>query len=127
VRTAARSDRPKDDDGYVAVDAGVALLILALSAILSLQAIRVAYQAAAAALENKRAQILLSYVMDYGPRSLTPSSGSTDGFVWRVATQPLAFAQPISICRRAVTLLAQESGRSFAASTREVCPTEPTS
>lgn len=112
------------DHGYVAVDAIVALLIVALATILSLQAVRSAYQAVATASEYKRAQILIAYVMDTGPRSFTPANGAADGFTWQLVTQATGFERPVAVCRRALSVRAEKSARTYQASTREICPTD---
>ncbi len=118
---AARA-RERGEAGYVAVDAMVALLIISLSTILSLQAVRSAHQAVTAANEYKRAEILLSFLLDTGPRSFTPSRGRAGGFTWTLVTQPTGLDRPIAVCRRALTVQAEQSARVYNASTREICP-----
>lgn len=124
-RTAPRIPRhTMSDDGFVAVDAMVALLIISLATILSLQAVRVAHQAASTAREYSRANVLLAYILDAGPRSFAPTTGVTDGFSWQLVTQTTGFDRPIAVCRRALTMRANGTGRAFQASTLEACPAE---
>jgi hypothetical protein len=112
------------DDGYVAVDAMVALMIIALAVVLSLQAVERAHQATAMADEARRARTLILGLLDQGPRTFTPSAGSALGFAWRLETQTTGLDRPIPVCRRAVSLQSRDSGRAFAASTFEACPAE---
>jgi hypothetical protein len=112
------------DDGYVAVDAMVALLIISLATVLSLRAAESAHQAASIADEMRRARALMMGLLESGPRSFTPSGGVSLGFSWNLVTQTTGLDRPIPVCRRAVTLLSQSSGRAFSASTYEPCPVE---
>jgi hypothetical protein len=113
------------DEGYIAVDAMVALLIIALATVLSLQAVERAHSAATAADEYKTAQIVITDIMEGGPRSFTVATGNARGFSWRLVTEVTGSQHPIAICRRALTLQASRSGRTFQASTNETCPVEP--
>jgi hypothetical protein len=114
--------RAADSGGAAAADAMVALIILALTTVLTLTALDQAGRVATAALEVRHAQFLLEWLMESGPRSLTPAAGAADGFSWQVVTQLTGADQPISICRRAVSLVHQRSGRAYATATLVTCP-----
>jgi len=108
--------------GYLSVDAMVALLIVSMSIILGLQAIRSSHQVSTIAAEYKSAQILMAYLIDTGPRSYSETTGVIDGFAWSLVTQPTGLDRPIAVCRRALSMRAEHSGRAYQASTREICP-----
>jgi hypothetical protein len=112
------------DDGQVAVDAMVALVILGLCSVLSLRAIEVAHKVVASADEARRARALIMGLLDSGPRTFTDSSGSSLGFSWTLQTRTTGLDRPVAVCRRAVSLVSPASGRTFAASTFEPCPAE---
>lgn len=122
-----RRKRPRDrggERGYAVVDAMVALMILSVAAILSFRAVETARQAAASAWEVRRAQALLSHLMDTGPRTYTPSAGERDGFRWRLETSITAADRPVEICRRTVSLSHLRTRRTYDAATLETCPSE---
>jgi hypothetical protein len=113
------------DGGYAAVDAMVALLIIALTIVLSLQAVLQARRSAAMADEIRGAQVLMARLLDSGPRSFSPAAGTTNGFSWRLETAPTGLDRPIALCHRGVTLNSAATGRTFKAGTLETCPDEP--
>lgn len=106
------------------VDAMVALMILSLAAILSFRAIETARHAATSAWEVRRAQALMSHLMDTGPRTYTPAAGERDGFRWRLETTITAADRPVEICRRTVGLVHLRTRRTYDAATLETCPPE---
>lgn len=112
------------NDGYAAIDAMVALLILAMSVIFSLQATGQADRVVDMAWETRRAQTLLSHLVETAPRNLEDAVGQSDGFSWRVETRVTGAERPIAVCRREVRLESAATRRRFQASTLEVCPVE---
>jgi hypothetical protein len=104
------------------VDALVAMLIVAMTLGLSLQAVQQARGAAARAAEVRAACRLLAELMEYGPRDPSPETGARDGFRWRVTMETTGSERPIEVCRRAAELQHAVSGRRYASSTLEVCP-----
>ncbi|MFZ3004791.1 MAG: hypothetical protein WA047_01360 [Phenylobacterium sp.] len=100
----------------------MALMILALGLILSLQAVTQARHAAAMAWEIRRAHTLLTHLMESAPRSFDELRGDSDGFAWRVQVQLTGAERPVEVCRRSTTLTNVRSGRTYAAATLETCP-----
>ena len=109
-------------DGYAAVDALVALMIITMTLIMSFKAMAQAGQTTAAASEVRRAEALLSYLLETTPRSYEVATGRTDGFSWRVELDATGAERPVEVCRRAASLTAIASGRSYKAATLETCP-----
>lgn len=122
VATPSRSGRAQADAGFAAVDALVALSIIAVAMVLSFEALTQASRAASAALEVRRAETLLRNVLEAAPRTYDTSGGASGGFTWRVDTQATGAERPIAICRRAAALRHVASGRGYEASTLETCP-----
>jgi len=86
VRTQPAGDGASD--GYAAVDAMVALVILAMTITFALGAAQAARRAAVVAEETRRAVQLLRYLVDEAPLTTTIQSGVANGFTWRVQTRP---------------------------------------
>lgn len=112
------------DEGYVAVDVMVALLIFAMTIILSLEAVRQSRGIADRAREVRSADSLLKHMMQNGDVSLTPAQGAADGFDWTLATEITGADRPIAICRKVVRLANRASGRKYEAASLVVCPSE---
>jgi hypothetical protein len=123
-REAVRPATGAATQGYVVVDALVALTILGMTLSLSLVAADRATRAARLAQEIRLADALLRDVLVSGPRSLRPLSGVTSGYAWTVETQVTSAERPIEVCRRYVQLTALSSSRRYWASTFETCPAE---
>jgi hypothetical protein len=121
-RTNSRTAQDRRDGGYAAVDALVALLILSTTLIMSFQALQQAGRTAQAAGEARRAQSLITFLLETSPRVLETRQGQQDGFSWRFETDATGAERPIEVCRRSVTLQSQASGRTYAAATLETCP-----
>jgi hypothetical protein len=113
------------DAGYALTDALVAMLILATSLVLSLAALGQARDAADVAWEVRRADALLAHLIETAPHRYAASSGETDGFSWTVETTATGAERPIEVCRRAVALENERSGRLYRGATQETCPVEP--
>jgi hypothetical protein len=111
-------------DGFAAVDAMVALLILSTTIVFALAAAETARHAATAAEETRRATTLLRYLMDSAPSNIGDQSGRANGFEWRVAVRQ---AEPTGVpsaimCDRAAELVSEKSGRRFRLRTAAICP-----
>lgn len=104
----------------------VALLIFAMTMILSLRAMEQARRSADIALEVRTADGLLKDLMQESPDDLAPSQGSADGFDWTLVTEITGAERPIAVCRRAARLINQASGRKYQASSFITCPPEVT-
>lgn len=111
--------------GYALTDALVAMLILSLTLVMSMRALDRARAAAGAAWEARRADSLIGHLIEAAPHRYASSGGVSDGFAWRVETTITGAERPVAICRRAVSLQSQASGRHFEAATLETCPVEP--
>ena len=107
------------------IDALVAMLMLALSLGLAQQALGRARDVADVALETRRAQTLLTGLIERGTPSFAVQDGESDGFRWRVETTTTGAERPIEVCRRAVSLENLRTGRAYRAATLEACPLEP--
>lgn len=110
------------DAGYAAVDALVALMIISVTLIMSFQALQQADRTAKAALEARRAQTLLAYLLETTPRAFAEREGEGEGFTWRVETDATGAERPIEVCHLRAVLHSQASGRTYAAATLQTCP-----
>lgn len=115
------------DAGYALTDALVAMLILSMSVVLTLAALGQARGAADVAWEVRRAGALMAYLIEMAPHRYATSFGETDGFSWTVDTTATGAERPIEVCRRAVALENERSGRIYRVATQETCPVEPVS
>ena len=125
-----RTTKPDDSSGasgYVAVDAIIALLIIAGTLTLGLQAMRHGYDATVSAEEVRQARELTTYLLETGPNTYAPVAGRTQAFDWRLETQTGGLERPIAVCRRAVVLIGLRSHRTFPTATRAICPDEAVS
>lgn len=113
------------DDGYAVIDALVALMILSVTVVLGLVALQQTVGVSEAAWEARQAHTLIRHVMNTGPRDLGGAAGEAQGFSWRLETQLTGADRPIPICRRAVSLVAADSGRGYKAATLTPCPEDP--
>lgn len=109
-------------DGYAVVDAMTAMLILALTVTLSLQAVGVGLDAARRTGELRGAEALLRALMIDGPRQFGAVEGRSGDFAWRLETQPTGAERPIELCRRAAAVASTRSLRRYAAVSLESCP-----
>jgi hypothetical protein len=111
-------------EGFAAVDAMVALLILSVTVIFSLEAVETARHAAVAAEETRRATTLLRYLVDSAPDAISQKSGRANGFAWRVDVRPGApTGVPMAIvCDRTADLVSEKTGRRFRLATAAICP-----
>lgn len=122
IEAAGRGASAVCDGGYVAVDAMMALLILAGAVTASLLAVHRAHDVTRAAEEVRNATAVARHLLETGPATYEVSRGRAAGFDWSLETQVSGLERPIAICRRAVRVTARDTGRVFAASTRAICP-----
>jgi len=124
VWRAASSDLPtrEREDGFALTDALVAMLILSMTLVLSLTALGKARDVADVAWETRRAQSLLSHLIETAPHSFEPGAGVSDAFTWAVETTTTGADRPVAVCRRAVSLENRLSRRTYQAATLEACP-----
>ncbi|MDR3511017.1 MAG: hypothetical protein P4L73_05245 [Caulobacteraceae bacterium] len=115
------------EEGFAAVDALVALTLLAMTLALTIVAAQTAQKLAARALETRRADTLLRYVLSSGPHVMGSESGEVAGFHWTLTTAPSLIAAGASappLCTRIVSARAGGAGRLYQMATSEVCPPE---
>lgn len=114
----------KADDGFAAVDAIVALVILATTVTLSLIAGRTAVQLALAATETRSAEGELRYLLAAAPQSPGAVSGRNAGFDWQVATVPIKVSKRsnVRICEQIATARSLTTGRGYRFVTDKACP-----
>jgi hypothetical protein len=114
-------------DGYAAVDAMVALVILAMTITFALGAAQTARRAAVAADETRRATQLLRYLEEEAPLTLATQSGRANGFAWHVQTHSAADAgvPGVLLCDRLAELVSNTSHRRFHLEGAAICPPPP--
>lgn len=110
------------EEGYLLVDAVVALMILSTVLVLSFASLQVAQNLAGRSEEMRRADLILNTVMLDGENALEPSHGETDGFAWFLTVAPTAVVHPVSLCDRRVVVQNLQTARSFEAATLAPCP-----
>jgi hypothetical protein len=125
VRTQPAGDGASD--GYAAVDAMVALVILAMTITFALGAAQAARRAAVVAEETRRAVQLLRYLVDEAPLTTTIQSGVANGFTWRVQTRPQSDAgvPGLVLCDRLAEIVSNTSRRRFHLEGAAICPPPP--
>ncbi len=113
-----------NSDGFAAVDALVALTILASAISLTIEAVGSARRAAQAALETERAKGLLEQLLESGQGGAGVRTGRSDGFDWRleVAFAPADPRAPaLVMCTRKARLTGVRSRRGYALSALDFC------
>lgn len=110
-------------DGYAAVDALVGLMILSSTIILALAASGQARQVSEAALEARRAQSNLIYLLETVAANPQGGEGVIDRFRWRLEVAPASSpAAGLKLCQVQAELKSLRSGRRYHAQTTEPCP-----
>ena len=115
------------ENGFAAVDAMVALVILSTTIILSLGAVEIGRKASVKALETRKAGALLQGLLETSPGQIGALSGTANGFDWRVVTTPAkenAATNPTKLCDRVAQALSRASGRRYVFTTTDVCALE---
>ena len=111
--------------GFAAIDALVGLMILAITLVLSFNALTVARDLAASAAEARRAGSLLSFLMESAPGVPGAAAGRAEAFDWRVETAPSgATVGAATLCRRTAQVTARASRRAYSMSALALCRTE---
>ena len=122
--------RCDEEGGFAAIDALVALMILATTIALCLRAVETARKAAVAANETRYATQLLRDLLDASPRKLGTLMGHTPDFAWRLDMSPAFTALELpggTLCERSAKLVNIDSGRAYSLATTEACPKAPPS
>jgi hypothetical protein len=113
------------EGGFAAVDALVALMILATTITLCLRAVETARLAAVSGMEMRQSTQLLRGLLDSPVGQPGVITGKTPAFRWRVATDRTASGEDVAaalLCERTAQAVAIRSGRSYSLSTADVCP-----
>jgi hypothetical protein len=119
-----RRQPPAASEGYAAVDALVALTILAATVVFSLAALHSGRRVADSALEARAATELLRQLLDQPPFS-GQKSGQDRLFTWQVITQPPVLAVgAAALCRRDAKVAARRTSRRYALSSASICPAD---
>lgn len=109
--------------GYAAIDALVALMILASTLVCTVSATHGSRTVADAALELRKANELASYLLETSPATPGETTGAADGFSWtRTVAEPVDTFGASAICERRVVLTGVRDKRRFEARTSAVCP-----
>jgi hypothetical protein len=116
--------RCEAEEGYAAVDALVALMLIAAALAAAFPALAQAARVADSAREVRSAKAFLAHLLEASPATLQVQTGETSEFRWRVAMEPTGAERPVAICRQAAQLVHRESGRRYVAATLEACPAE---
>jgi hypothetical protein len=110
-------------DGYMAVDALVALTIFASTIVFALAAAHQGLRASRSGLEVRQANDLLTYLLESSRDASAVADGQTDAFLWHLAVgDPLPSAAAASLCVHQVTLTSLHSRKTYVARTTEICP-----
>ncbi|MBS0297122.1 MAG: hypothetical protein JSR45_12490 [Proteobacteria bacterium] len=116
----------RDEAGFVAVDALVALAILSATVALSIRTADTARRTASLAVETREAQAVLEQVLESPVRSPGSISGRSGAFDWKLVISPLPLAtgssQADRLCQRTVEVRRGDDARMFRASTVRACP-----
>jgi len=113
--------------GFAAVDALVALVILASALALSLVATQSARKVAAQAARTRQAEALCRYLLTTSSGVVGLTSGRSSGLDWRLDVTRVstdAHAPESRLCAASVAVRAQDGGQIFAMTTTVVCQAE---
>jgi hypothetical protein len=107
----------------MAVDALVAMAMLASTIVFALAAGHQALHASRAGLEVRQANDLLTYILENSRDAASVTTGATDIFLWRLnVDEPLPSAAAATLCAHAVTVTSRRTSKTYAARTTEICP-----
>jgi hypothetical protein len=110
----------------MAVDALVAMTILASTIVFGLAAAHQGLRAARAGLEVREANDLLKFILENSHSATGLTTGQTDLFNWQLAvSDPVASAAAASLCGHEALLTSRRSLKTYLARTDEICPTAP--
>jgi hypothetical protein len=112
----------EQQDGFAAVDALVALTLLAITLSLAMEAAGSARRLGAAALQTRRATALLQYLQANAPAGPGKWSGQAAGMNWRLEAKLLDAdpqANALRLCRRAAEV--RDGPRRFALASTAFC------
>lgn len=116
-----RRRRGHADAGYAAIDALVAVGLIAASATLGLAAAEQARSAIGLATELQQVRTLLRDRLETVPLELGNEHGVQAGARWAVSTDVTGAERPIAVCRRSA-LVETQTARRYLAATLVTCP-----
>lgn len=109
--------------GYAAIDALVALMILASTLVCAVSATHNSRTLADAALELRKANELTGYLLESSPTTPGETTGKAEGFTWtRTIEEPVDTFGASAICERRVVVTGIRDKRRFETRTNAVCP-----
>lgn len=115
----------KDDEGFAAVDALTALVILSTTIVLSIGALSSARKIQRAAAEASAARTVLQLVVTEVPRPPGGYSGVSGGFDWTLqVSEETAPSAPVRLCVQKVTVQSRHGRRSYDLESRRPCPSD---
>jgi hypothetical protein len=110
------------EDGYAAIDALVALMILTSTLICALTAAHQAAEVARFALETRQATVLGRYLIETAPVQPGVRGGRTESFSWKQSvSEPVMAVGASAICVQRANIVADKSHRTFAFESNVVC------
>ncbi|WP_312165803.1 hypothetical protein [Phenylobacterium sp.] len=120
-----RPHQPTATDGYAAVDALVAMTILASTIAASLTAAHQGQRIAQASLEVRQATALMQDLLDGAGDLAGVDEGRSAQFVWRRVVDESAQAAGVAtLCKHSVLVTHRVTGRVYRAATERVCAGE---
>lgn len=114
-----------DAAGFAAVDALMALTILAITIAFAINAVGVGQRAARTASETRNAQALMSALLNAPIRQPGVHRGASSGFDWTVTVTPRSGHMSPILCDTKVEVAGRTSRRTYQLSTAEICPRPP--
>lgn len=117
------------EDGFAAVDALTALVILSTTITLSIGALSVARRAERAASEAATARSTLQFLLAEPVRTVGMYSGSNLAFDWTLQVDAEGAASaPVRVCVQRLSARSRASGKTYGIESRRPCaPQTPTS
>ena len=112
------------EGGYAAVDAMVALLIVALTSALCIRLGDQAIRTARRAHEIQTASVVLDGLLQRPASNRSAMQGEVDAFRWSLRNDVADAGRPIAICSRSGEIVSSQSGRRYDLSALAPCPME---
>lgn len=114
-----------DESGFAAVDALVALVILATTITLAIGAVTTGRRASSLAGETRAADGLMTALLNDAVRQPGSYRGQTRRFDWRLRVAVLPAEPPLRLCRSTVEVRGRTTRRRFVLAGDDFCPPPP--
>lgn len=125
-RGASQTDHEQADAaGFAAVDALMALTILAITIAFAINAVSVGQRAARAASETRKAEVLMVALLDAPTRQPGVYRGTGSDMAWTVTVTPRLGQMSPMLCDTKVEVAGRTSRRTYQLATAETCPKPP--